>query len=282
MSPPAAKLRRFSGHDGPVNVVAFAPDGRTVISGGADGTGLVWDVSELQEDRPAGEPLAPGVLKAHWDELAGADARAAHRATWRLGVPSAVPFLREHLRPAAMPDPKGVPSASGPIAPPGILRSLRAIAALEYAGTPAARAAIELMANGHPAAIETREAKAALDRLRIRRQITSRFFGPSVRHSARISGDPKVAAAWPTEGLQTYPSARLKCSARVSRPRRLPDRRSPAPRFRSARVSPCVRRRNEERCGRFVRGFLVDRETCGRAEGGVERPAPNKRGPSIG
>ena len=48
------ELRRFSGHDGPVNVVAFAPDGRTVISGGADGTGLVWDVSDLQADRPAG------------------------------------------------------------------------------------------------------------------------------------------------------------------------------------------------------------------------------------
>jgi hypothetical protein len=34
---------------------------------------------------------------------------------------------------------------------------------------------------------------------------------------------------------------------------------------------------NEEKGGGFVRCFLVDRETCGRAEGGVGRPAPNKR-----
>ncbi len=160
------ELRRFSGHDGPVNVVAYAPDGRSVISGGADGTGLVWDVSDLRADRPAGEPLTREAIQARWDELAGPDARAAHRATWALGVPSAVPFVREHLHPASAPDPKGVPAANGPIAPPGTLRSLRAIAALERAGTPEARSTIEVMANGHPAAIETREAKASLERLR--------------------------------------------------------------------------------------------------------------------
>jgi hypothetical protein len=33
---------------------------------------------------------------------------------------------------------------------------------------------------------------------------------------------------------------------------------------------------NEERGGGFVHRFLVDRQTCGRAEGGVGRPAPNK------
>jgi WD40 repeat protein len=160
------ELGRFSGHDGAVNVLAFSPDGRSVISGGSDGTGLVWDVSDLLGNRPADAPLAREALQARWDELAGADARAAHRATWALSVPSAVPFLRERLRPTSAPDPKVVRSASGPIAPPETLRSLRAIAALERAGTPEARSTIEVMANGHPAAIETREAKASLERLR--------------------------------------------------------------------------------------------------------------------
>ena len=105
------------------------------------------------------------MLKARWTELAGNDARAAYRATWALSVPSAVPFLREHLRPATSPDPKGIPAASGPIAPPEVLRTLRAIAALERVGTPEARAVLERMARGNPGAIETRDAKSALDRL---------------------------------------------------------------------------------------------------------------------
>jgi hypothetical protein len=32
-----------------VNAIAFAPDGRSVISGSEDATALVWDVSELRD-----------------------------------------------------------------------------------------------------------------------------------------------------------------------------------------------------------------------------------------
>src|SRR5207302_347659 len=130
-----------------------------------DATALVWDVSDLRDSRESGMRLTPDVLKSRWDELAGDDARAAYRATWALSVPSAVAFLREHLCPATSPDPNGVPAAIGPIAPPEVLRTLRAIAALERVGTPEARAVLERMARGNPDAIETRDAKSALDRL---------------------------------------------------------------------------------------------------------------------
>jgi WD40 repeat protein len=40
-------LRRFPGHRGSVTAVAFTPDGRSLVSGSEDGTGLVWDISDL-------------------------------------------------------------------------------------------------------------------------------------------------------------------------------------------------------------------------------------------
>ncbi len=42
------QLRRFAAHRGSVNAVAFSSDGRSVVSGGEDGTGLVWDVSDIK------------------------------------------------------------------------------------------------------------------------------------------------------------------------------------------------------------------------------------------
>ncbi len=159
------EVRRFEGHLAPVDAVSFAPNGRSVISVSEDGTGLVWDLSVLMDQPTSDDPITAEALKARWTELAGDDARAAYRAIWALSVPSAVPFLREHLRPAASADPDGIPAASGPIAPPEVLRTLRAIAALERAGTPEARSVLETLAVGNPGALETRDAKSAIDRL---------------------------------------------------------------------------------------------------------------------
>jgi RNA polymerase sigma factor (sigma-70 family) len=169
----ARELGRFEGHRGPVNAVAFTPDGRSVVSASDDATALVWDVSDLAGAPKTAEPMTAEAMKTRWDELAGNDARNAYRATWSLSVPSSVPFLRGQLRPAAAPDPEGFPAARGPIAPPDVLRTLRATAALERIGTPEARAVLERMAQGNPGALATRDAKSANDRLAKSRRTAS-------------------------------------------------------------------------------------------------------------
>jgi WD40 repeat protein len=39
------QLQRFAGHQGTITSLAFSADGRRMISGSADSTALVWDVT---------------------------------------------------------------------------------------------------------------------------------------------------------------------------------------------------------------------------------------------
>jgi hypothetical protein len=55
--------------------------------------------------------------------------------------------------------------ADGPVVPMAVLRPLRAVAALEHVGTPAARQVLRRLASGAVPARLTRDAQAALDRL---------------------------------------------------------------------------------------------------------------------
>ena len=101
--------RRLEGHRSAVNAMAFTPDGRSLVSGSEDGTALVWDVCDLRDDVRSDEPPDPGSLRAHWNALAGENARATYRATWALSVPSAVAFLGDRLEAAAIARPTTAP-----------------------------------------------------------------------------------------------------------------------------------------------------------------------------
>jgi dipeptidyl aminopeptidase/acylaminoacyl peptidase len=76
-----------------VGLLAFAPDGRRLLSGAYDGELLVWEV----EPRPWSKDEAEGL----WKDLADADAARAWRATARLtAAPSAASaLLGERLKP---------------------------------------------------------------------------------------------------------------------------------------------------------------------------------------
>lgn len=61
-------LAVLRGHVGPVNVVAFTPDGRRLVSGGNDGVVRIWDVERrvllAQSAAPAGANLAGAIILA--------------------------------------------------------------------------------------------------------------------------------------------------------------------------------------------------------------------------
>jgi WD40 repeat protein len=81
--------------------VALSPDGRTLATGHADGTILLWDATLREGAR--GGPLSAARVQALWADLADADAGRAYVAVWALADDAqlSVPALRDRLRPVA-------------------------------------------------------------------------------------------------------------------------------------------------------------------------------------
>ncbi|MCH8147745.1 MAG: hypothetical protein IH987_07085, partial [Planctomycetes bacterium] len=95
------QLGVLRGHRGDVACVRLSPDGRTLASAGGDSTILFWNVADLGWDsKSKTEDVPSSRLEVLWKDLAGGDARRAHRAIDRLTRSSQVSlgFLREKLR----------------------------------------------------------------------------------------------------------------------------------------------------------------------------------------
>jgi hypothetical protein len=192
-----------------------------LASGSTDRIIMTWDVTgRLTGGRDRRTELTPEKLSALWADLSDADAARAYRAEQALSgaAGSAVPFLKERLRPVAALDAKrvdrllseldsddfatreraakeleglgeraepalrkaltGEPSAELRQRAEGLLekldlarspeqlRGVRAVEVLEQLGTEEARKLLQELANGEPAARLTREATAALGRLK--------------------------------------------------------------------------------------------------------------------
>jgi hypothetical protein len=98
---------RFTGHRDTITRLAFSADGALLASGSADRTVVVWDVAGRHAaDRLRRGELNARELEALWADVAGGDAHKAYLAVQALtaGSKQAVPFLKEHLRPAASAD----------------------------------------------------------------------------------------------------------------------------------------------------------------------------------
>ncbi len=100
------KLRRTLTGSAPyVQTLAYSPDGRMLVSGSMDSTGMVWDMT----CRPQAVPTADR-LPALWKDLASPDADVAGKSIWAL-VASAklsVPFITDRLGEVPSADPKQI------------------------------------------------------------------------------------------------------------------------------------------------------------------------------
>jgi RNA polymerase sigma factor (sigma-70 family) len=103
--------RRFAGHTGRVLSLQFSADGTMLVSGSADTTALVWDVTgKLTAGKDRAKPLSTKDIQAAWEDLGGDDAVRAYDGIRRLSAAPQGPvaFLQRHLKPIAAADEKRI------------------------------------------------------------------------------------------------------------------------------------------------------------------------------
>src|SRR5439155_10530238 len=65
------ELVRLKGHEEGIRSLAFSPDDKVLVSGGADNTALVWDLEScLPASRPPKRGWTEQELTSFWDDLA--------------------------------------------------------------------------------------------------------------------------------------------------------------------------------------------------------------------
>jgi hypothetical protein len=98
---------RFPGNGVAVNTLTLAPGGRSLATAGYDQRALIRAAAPS-----TGLPSPPRVedVRVLWADLAGVDGLKAYRAVAALAArpAEAVPFLKERIRPAAVPDGRAV------------------------------------------------------------------------------------------------------------------------------------------------------------------------------
>jgi WD40 repeat protein len=161
------EIDQLQGHQGVVRAVAFAADGRTLVSGSSDTTILLWDTARRHKEARAARLALPAqALEGLWADLAGDDAAKAFEVILALAADSkeVVPFLRERLRPAEPIAPQVLERLIADLQSKRYAVRQRATTELEKLGDLAVPALIQLLTD-RPTLEARRRAERLLDKL---------------------------------------------------------------------------------------------------------------------
>jgi RNA polymerase sigma factor (sigma-70 family) len=141
------EIRQIAAPQGSVSALAFAPDGRTLASGGGNSTILLWDLTH--QAKSAAVPAAAD-LERLWADLGGSAAQA-DVALWTLATTpkQSAPFLKHQLQPVTPADAKEVAQLMADLDNQNFAVRQKAGQALDAMGE-AAEAAIRKTLEGSP------------------------------------------------------------------------------------------------------------------------------------
>jgi WD40 repeat protein len=104
------ELGQFKGHDGAILSLTFAGDSKTLVSGSADTTALVWRGEQfIKHEPPQAVELPAAKLDSLWKDLAG-EGQKVYQAILTLNASpkQAVAMFSDRIRPAEGVDPKRI------------------------------------------------------------------------------------------------------------------------------------------------------------------------------
>lgn len=98
------ELSSHRGHQSAITTLAFAVDGKRIVTGSQDTTALLWDTGSLKS-ATAPMQLTAEQTEALWNDLAGTDAKKAYDAFRSLSASAdTTALMRSRLRPVPAPD----------------------------------------------------------------------------------------------------------------------------------------------------------------------------------
>jgi RNA polymerase sigma factor (sigma-70 family) len=106
------ELAQRKGHQSGVTSIALSRDGRTLVSGSADTTALVWEVPALEVTQLGTSTLDAKQAEQLWADLASSDPAKAHQAMRALvaAASQSLPLFKDRLKPVPEPDLKHIAS----------------------------------------------------------------------------------------------------------------------------------------------------------------------------